>query len=174
MFRKATLSDLDAIASIYDRIHSREEAGLSTTGWVRHLYPTRATAQDSIEAEDMFVLEIDGQVVAAARINQLQGEEYTHAAWSQQVDASHVMVLHTLAVHPDAAGRGYGTRFVAFYEEYAAKHNCSWLRLDTNERNAPAYALYKKLGYNEVSTVPCVFNGISEVNLICMEKMLYL
>ena len=32
--------------------------------------------------------------------------------------------------------------------------------------------LYKKLGYKEVSIVPCVFNGIPDVNLVCLEKHL--
>ena len=45
MFRKATLRDLDAICAIYDAVHDAEEAGLTTIGWVRSIYPTRATAQ---------------------------------------------------------------------------------------------------------------------------------
>ena len=40
MIRKATGWDLPAIANIYDHIHSREEAGLGTTGWMRGVYPT--------------------------------------------------------------------------------------------------------------------------------------
>ena len=170
MFRKAVSADLNAIAAIYDAIHDREEAGLSSTGWVRSIYPTRATAQHSVEAGDMFVLEEDGCVVAAAKINQIQGEEYTRASWTYHVPSCKVMVLHTLVVSPAAAGKGCGTRFVAFYEDYAAQHNCTYLRLDTNARNTTARALYKKLGYTEVSIVPCVFNGIEGVELVCLEK----
>jgi len=172
MFRKALLSDLDAIASIYDTIHTQEEAGLSTIGWVRSIYPTRNTAKASIDAGDMFVLVENGQVVAAAKINQVQGEEYAKAAWSHDVPICKVMVLHTLVVSPTDAGKGYGTRFVSFYEDYAVQNNCPYLRLDTNARNTAARALYKKLGYREVSIVPCVFNGIEGVELVCLEKSL--
>ena len=70
------------------------------------------------------------------------------------------------------SGRGRGTRFVAFYEDYARTHGCRCLRMDTNERNAAARALYKGLGYTEVSVVPCSFNGIPGVNLVCLEKIL--
>lgn len=170
MFRKAVSADLNAIAAIYDAIHDREEAGISSTGWVRSIYPTRTTAQHSVEARDMFVLEEDGCIVAAAKINQIQGEEYTRATWNYDVPSCKVMVLHTLVVSPAVAGQGYGTRFVSFYEDYAAQHNCPYLRLDTNARNSTARALYKKLGYTEVSIVPCVFNGIEGVELVCLEK----
>lgn len=172
MIRKGVLSDLDAISSIYDAIHDREEAGLSTIGWVRSIYPTRATAEASILAGDMFVLEQEGRIVAAAKINQVQGEEYSATAWTYASPTCKVMVLHTLVVWPDMAGRGIGTQFLAFYEEYAARNDCPYLRIDTNERNIAARALYKKLGYREVGIVPCTFNGIEGVNLVCLEKTL--
>ena len=47
MFRQATLSDLEQIAAIYDHIHTEEEAGRATVGWVRGVYPTRQTALDA-------------------------------------------------------------------------------------------------------------------------------
>ena len=60
----------------------------------------------------------------------------------------------------------------AYYENYAREHGCSCLRMDTNERNCSARALYKKLGYREASVVPCEFNGIPDVQLVCLEKKL--
>lgn len=172
VFRKALLSDLDAVCAIYDAIHNAEDAGRTTTGWVRTIYPTRATAQQAIQSGDLFVLEQEGGIVASARINQIQGEEYKLANWSYNADNSKVMVLHTLSVHPDCSTHGFGTRFVSFYEDYAAQHGCTCLRLDTNVRNTAARALYKKLGYSEVSIVPCTFNGIDGVQLVCLEKLL--
>ena len=69
MFRQATLSDLEQIAAIYDHIHTEEEAGRATVGWVRGVYPTRQTALDAIQAGDMFVAEENGRLVATAKIN---------------------------------------------------------------------------------------------------------
>ena len=31
---------------------------------------------------------------------------------------------------------------------------------------------YKKLGYTEIAVMPCVFNGIPDVQLVCLEKHL--
>ena len=172
MFRKATLTDLDVISSIYDAVHDREEAGLSITGWVRSIYPTLATVRLGLCSGDLFVLEQERRIVAAARINQAQGEEYKQVRWSFNADDSKVMVLHTLAVHPECFGQGFGTDFVAFYEDYAAQQGCTCLRMDTNVRNTAARTLYKKLGYAEAGVVPCTFNGIDGVQLVCLEKRL--
>ena len=174
MFRKATLQDLDAIAAIYDAIHSREEAGLSVIGWNRSIYPTRSSGEKAIRDGEMYVLEEGGRVLAAAKINQKQEDSYAEGAWTHEDDGSKVMVLHTLVVDPAEAGRGLGTRFVDFYEDMAARSGCPYLRMDTNARNAAARALYKKLGYIEVSIVPCVFNGLEGVNLVLLEKTLSL
>ena len=168
------MSDLVAISAIYDAIHTREEAGFTVIGWNRSVYPTLATAEMSIRAGDMFVLEEGGRVVAAAKINQKQEDSYRQAAWSYGARDEEVLVLHTLVVDPEYAGNGIGTQFVAFYEDYASRMGCPYLRMDTNERNVAARALYRKLGYTEVSIVPCVFNGIKGVNLVCLEKTLEL
>ena len=41
--RPATAHDLARIEEIYDTIHTAEEAGKVSIGWVRGVYPTRAT-----------------------------------------------------------------------------------------------------------------------------------
>ena len=171
-FRKANAADLDAIAAIYDRIHTREEVGETCVGWVRGIYPTRATAEAALAAGDLFVLEDGGTVAAAARINQEQVPEYRDAHWQADAPDDEVMVLHTLTVDPARGGGGYGTAFVAFYEDWARSHGCPHLRMDTNVKNARARRLYAHLGYREAGVIPCVFNGITGVQLVCLEKNL--
>ena len=107
MFRNATMADLDQVAAIYDRIHTEEEAGRSTVGWIRGVYPTRQTALASIQAGDLFVAEEDGQIVATAKINQEQVPVYASAAWSREAKPQEVMVLHTLVVDPQVKGKGW-------------------------------------------------------------------
>lgn len=168
-FRKANPADLDSIEKIYDDIHAAEENGSQTTGWIRGVYPTRETARDSILRGDMFVLE-DGQILGSAVINQIQVDVYSGAPW--EFDTESVCVLHTLVIAPQAAGRGYGRAFVAFYERWAKEHDLPELRIDTNARNAAARALYRKLGYKEIAVVPTTFNGIPGVDLVLLEKNL--
>ena len=171
--RKAMQADVPAVAGIYDRILLKEEAGQVTIGWLRGVYPTEQTARAALAADDLFVMEADGVICATARINQVQVPEYRNADWRYaDVPENEIMVLHTLVVDPRYAGQGIGKGFVAFYEKYALSRRCTVLRMDTNAINAAARAMYAKLGYREADTVPCVFNGIPDVNLVLLEKKL--
>ena len=172
LVRKANARDLDAIEAIYDRIHTAEEQGPVTTGWQRAVYPTRATAMAALERGDLFVLEADGEIAGSALINQIQVDVYKDAPWQYQVADEEVMVLHTLVIDPLRKGQGLGKIFVRFYEDYALQQGCPFLRMDTNARNLPARAFYKKLNYQEIAIVPCVFNGIADVQLVLLEKKL--
>jgi len=115
-FRKATSSDIHAVTAIYEAIHDAEEADQITTGWLRNIYPTEATASAALQRDDLFVLEESGQILASAIINQIQVDVYADAAWKHAVPDDQVCVLHTLTVSPAAAHRGLGSAFVRFYE----------------------------------------------------------
>ena len=114
----------------------------------------------------------DGTVYAAGRINREQVPVYAEVPWAHDAAPEQVLVLHTLVVDPAAAGHGYGTQFVRFYEQYAREHGCPELRIDTNAKNANARRLYAYLGYREAGIAPCTFNGIDGVALVCLEKWL--
>ena len=172
MIRKACQADLPSISAIYERILAAQDRGILSTGWVRGVYPTEKTAQEALEQGELFVLEEEGGILAAAKINREQVEEYASADWRYDVPEDQIMVLHTLAVDPDRSGRGFGTRFIRFYEQYAKDHGCMYLRMDTNVINSAARKLYRGLGYQEVGMVPCCFNGIPNVKLVCLEKCL--
>lgn len=173
MIRKAVSADIPAIGAIYDRLHDAEEAGKTVIGWVRGVYPTEATARAALDRGDLFVMEEAGQVVGAAVINQTQVPEYYGAPWKFPAGDEEVMVLHTLTIDPNTAGKGYGKAFVAFYEQYAREKGCRVLRMDTNQHNARARKMYAGLGYREIGIVPCNFNGIPGIGLVLLEKPLF-
>ena len=170
--RKAQKTDLDAVEAVYDAQHTAEEAGKSTVGWIRDVYPTRATAEAALDRGELFVLCEQGEVRGAAIINQTQVDVYEGAPWRYSAPDDRICVLHTLVIHPAAKGRGLGRAFVAFYENFARTMNCPELRMDTNARNSIARAFYKGLGYREIAVVPTDFNGIPAVDLVMLEKNL--
>ncbi len=170
MIRKAKAEDLMSVAQIYEDILTEEEAGRAQIGWIRDVYPTADTAREAFERGELFVDEENGSVVAAGKINGEQMPAYAQVDWEYPAGENEVMVLHTLVVSPAKAGEGIGTRFVKFYENYALEHGCPYLRIDTNEKNVTARRMYKKLGYKERGIIPCVFNGIEGVHLVCLEK----
>ena len=172
IIRKAELKDIPAVVVIYDAIFAEEEAGRATVGWIRGVYPTEATARAALAEGCLYVMEDAGEIVASARINKHQEGSYSEADWLYEAAPDEVMVLHTLTVDPSKKGRGYGTSFEKFYEETGRENGCRVLRMDTNERNKAARRLYAGLGFREAGIVPCSFNGIGGVNLVCLEKKL--
>ena len=71
MIIQAVEADIDVVEKIYDAIITQEEAREhKLIGWVRGIYPTRQTAMDALQRGTLFVLEDDGKVVAAAKIDQ--------------------------------------------------------------------------------------------------------
>ena len=173
VIRKGKKEDIKGVAEIYEHIMDDEESGRNVTGWIRGVYPTAETAMEMLEAGELFVMESEGKTAAAARINKIQVPAYAQADWEyKDAPEDKVMVMHTLVVEPAFAGKGCGTEFIKFYEDYSKEHGCPYLRIDTNERNTAARRLYKYLGYKEVGIIPCVFNGIEGVGLVCLEKKL--
>ena len=168
--RMAAESDIDAVTEIYDHIHDEEESGRMTIGWQRGVYPVRATAETAVSLGDLFVLEDGGKVLAAGRINQRQVPEYAGADWLYKAADEDIWVLHTLVVEPSANGRGSAGAFLEFYENYAREHGSHVLRIDTHQRKAAARAMSAQHGWREAGIVPCTFNGLPGVQLVCLEK----
>lgn len=171
-FRKATEKDVAAAAEIYEEILNAQDRGDVFIGWERGVYPTSDTAMAAVKRGDLYVCELDGKVVATGVINQIQVDVYYDITWKNEAPDNEVTVLHTLTVSPSASGKGVGKAFVEFYEKTALKNNAPFLRIDTNEKNIVARAMYKKLGYSEPAIVPTTFNGIQGVNLVLLEKKL--
>ena len=174
IFRKATRQDLDAVARIYADTHTEIEAGRLSVGWIRSIYPGRHTAEAALGRDDLYVAEEHGEIVGTAIVNQQQEEMYAGADWEYDAPEDQVMVLHTLVIAPKHQGKGYGQQFVRFYEDCARQRDCPYLRMDTNAINLRAQAMYRKLGYQAIGTVPCDFNGIPGIRLMLLEKKLEL
>lgn len=170
IIRKAKASDIEAICTIYDKIHTEEEKGRAVIGWERGVYPEKETALAALKRDDLFVIEDNNVITGTGILNNIQVDVYDQGKWKYAADETEVMVMHTLVISPEMKAKGYGREFVRFYEDYAASNGCPYLRIDTNEKNIVARKFYKSLGYKEIGIVPCVFNGLKDVNLVLLEK----
>lgn len=170
--RKATKADINAISKIYEHIHKQEQNNNMQVGWLPNVYPIRATAEKSLERDDLFVYEDNGRILASAIINHEQVDIYAHCDWKYKAADDEVMVMHTLVVEPSETSKGIGKIFVEFYENYSRKAGCKVLRIDTNAKNKVARKFYAKLGYSEAAILPCDFNGIPNIRIVLLEKLL--
>lgn len=170
IIRLACSEDIPKVGQIYADILQGPSA--PATGWLPQIYPTLQTAQDGFDRGELYVCVVDGTVVAAAKINKEQVDVYGQISWQYPAHPEQVLVIHTLVVSPSVSKQGYGEKFIDFYEGMARQLGCPYLRLDTNQKNAPARQFYAKLGYHERGIVPCTFCGIPNVQLVCLEKRL--
>ena len=172
MIRFATAADLDGIEAIYDAILTREEAGPVYTNWQRGKYPTRAHAQQALDAGTLYVGEDDGFLWCVVNLNGIQLPEYDDIPWGIVVEREQVGVIHTMCIHPAASGRGRARQMVTFCEEESHRLGKTVIRLDTWEGNVPANAMYPKLGYRFAGATEFFFQGFIHEILNCYEKKL--
>lgn len=170
IIRLATKNDISAVTEIYNMILSEEEKGNITCGWQRGIYPTKSTAEQAVERGDLYVQEENGKIVGSGILNSNCNDIYRAVSWNFPCKDEEALILHTLAVSPEHFNKGYGKKFFEFYENFARGKGYSVLRIDTQERNARARAIYKKLGYIETDIVLCDFCGLKKVRLVLLEK----
>ena len=83
--RQATAKDIDAVEKLYDTIHTAEENGKQTIGWIRGIYPVRKTAEMAHARDDLFVLEDGGEIRGTGILNKIQVDSYAEGHWEHIV-----------------------------------------------------------------------------------------
>lgn len=64
------------------------------------------------------------------------------------------LLIYSVAVDPDMAGRGYGTALLAIAERHALAVGQSEIRLYTNSRMSANLRLYGRCGFDEIGRRP--------------------
>ena len=151
-FRQAVAGDLDGIEEGYLEHFAHEKKYGAYTVFQEGVYPTRKVAETALQNSALYVYEENGDVLGSFILDKQQPEEYQKIEWPSNAPNEKVMVIHLLMVRPSAAGKGIGSCIVSHAIDTAQQQACVAVRLDTGEQNIPAASLYKKLGFNLVST----------------------
>jgi len=146
-------ADLDELAALYDELNDHLAAHTNFPGWIKGIYPIRESAEDGLADNSLFVARIKDKIVGSIILNHRPEEAYNDVTWLSENDYARIFVIHTLTVHPRYQKRGIAEKLLAFAEEEAMQKNIRALRLDVYQHNAPAIALYEKMGYKYVGRV---------------------
>ena len=114
------------------------------------VYPTRETVAADIVAGRLHVLLERGRCLGMVTLDERQDAEYATVPWT---GAEPALVVHRLCVHPDAQGRGIGSRLMDHAESLARDGGYASVRLDAYTGNPGSAALYRRRGYREAGQV---------------------
>jgi ribosomal protein S18 acetylase RimI-like enzyme len=112
-------------------------------------YPTRATAAEAAQREDLYLLaeaegRTEGRIVGSVILNAIAAPEYAPVVWQYGEPA---LIIHTLVIDPRHQGGGLGSSAMAACEEFARQRGFCSVRLDAFPGNPAAISLYQRLGY---------------------------
>ncbi|KOP67062.1 GCN5 family acetyltransferase [Bacillus sp. FJAT-18019] len=142
--RTGKIEDLQEIMALIARCVTVMQAGGSDQ-WDDQ-YPNREVIGVDLQRGTLFAAEGEGRILGIIVLDESQDEQYQTMNW-KQIEGPHLM-MHRLAVDPEAQGQGVARKLIAFSEEYAVRSGYKSLRLDTYAKNTAALKLYQGLGYD--------------------------
>ena len=130
-------------------------------------YPNSAVFTNDINLNQLWLVEIDGQIAGVSAITTDQEAEYAEIGWDITETA---IVTHRLAVSPHYRGQGIAAALLQQAEHEALHRNIKTLHVDTNSNNQATQKLFPKLGYTYAGEISLEFRP--GLRFYCYEKKL--
>ncbi len=144
-FRLIDRSELDEVMDIVsDVVPIMQSQGLIQ--WNEE-YPNREVFEADIVRGSLFGLYEDLLLQGFCAIVKEDDEEYAQIPWMQNGDAA---VVHRLAVHSRAQGKGYARKLLKQAEIFALEKEFDLLRTDTHETNQTMQYLLSPVGHQRI------------------------
>ena len=159
---KGKVSDIDELEQLYDSLNEHLASHTYYPGWIKGKYPARDTAEEGVEEGNLYVLRKEGRIAGTVILRHVPEPAYLDADWHEDLDYSEVLVVYTLAVHPDYLGKGLGQELMEFILDHGRGMGVKAIRLDVYYKNIPAIHLYRKCGFQYIDTVDL---GLGEYGL---------
>ncbi|MBR0161741.1 MAG: GNAT family N-acetyltransferase [Oscillospiraceae bacterium] len=169
---KANPDQYESVRAFY---HSMIDAMAGSTvyvGWKKDIYPAPDFLKESIQKEELYLLQEGEQIAAAMVFNHDCNESYSKFEWRTAADRSEIMVIHALGVHPRFSGKGYAKALVQKAIDLAAENGMKAIRLDVLEGNIPAENLYLGFGFQYMATLRMYYEDTGWTNFKLYEYVL--
>jgi len=157
MIRPATLDDATQVRAVWDTMITDSTANFS------EILKTEAEVVDAIRTRPLLlVAEAEGRIMGFATYDQFRansGYRFT--------------MENTIALLPDAMGRGMGRALMTGIEDHARAAGAHSMIAGISARNEPGLAFHAALGYQTVAVVPQSGHKWGEwLDLVLMQKIL--
>ena len=170
IIRKCTETEAAAAGVLYDRVVCWLDEHINYPKWKYKIYPSEEFAQDMTRQGDQYICLENNEIIGAFVLNTDPMGNYRKTAWSQELSDGEYLVLHTLAIAPEASGQGRATEVIRFCIDLAKEGGFKALRLDMVPGNLPAQQLYEKNGFNYVGDED-LERGVADVPYFSMFEL---
>ena len=166
MIRKANKNDLDRIIEITKScaIHMISN---NIFQW-NDTYPNIESFKNDISNENLYVIELNNQVIGCIVISNYMDDFYSKVKWL--TPNKNNIYLHRLAVDPNYQKKGYAKQLMNFSFEFAKYNNFNSVRLDTFSGNTFNNIFYSNLGFEKLGKI--YFRKQSDKPFYCFEKVM--
>lgn len=149
MIRKGTLNDINTIMLLCSAC-AKVMILKDIFQWNEHYPNTKAFTAD-IERNELYVLEVNNNIVGTIVISTLMDKEYIPVKWLAKTQNN--IYIHRLAIHPKHQGQGLAQQLMNFAEGYAIENNYDSIRLDTFSQNKRNQKFYELRGYKRLDNI---------------------
>ena len=145
--RKCLEADIARTGEFYDRVVAWLDDHVNYPRWIYHVYPSGSSVREMTETGAQYICEEGGSIVGAFALDDKPQGSYRKACWKQDLPDGSYMVLHALAVDPEARRQGLGTEIIRFSARKAKGDGYRAIRADIVPDNFPARKLFEKNGF---------------------------
>ena len=167
--RLANYNDYNKIREFYYSLIDAIENEEYKPGWKKDSYPSQEFLLKSIEKEEFYIGETDGQIVSCMAVNHDCNPEYRSVKWAVEAEDSEFLIIHALGVHPACSGRGIARQMIQKAIDTAREKNIKTIRLDVRDGNLPAERAYIKAGFVYRDTVRMFYEDTGWTNFKLFE-----
>ncbi len=149
-FQPAVPQQYDQVIALYADTIERLAKDHINIWWNLDTYPSRAYFSDAMERGHLYAVQDGESILGAVVLDQNARPEYAEIVWQCDAAPDEVMLMHVLAVSPNARGRGVARFILEQMKELCRLRNFKAIRLDALCCNSPACALYRRAGFTPV------------------------
>ena len=166
MIRIATPTDIDTLLNI-TKACAKQMINNNIFQWNEH-YPNKKAFENDVQRNELYVLEIDLEIIGCIVISTHMDEEYKPIKWLTKNKNN--LYIHRVAVHPKYQGKGYAQKLMSYAERFGKNNGYLSIRLDTFSQNTRNQKFYEKRGYKKLGSI--YFPKQSEHPFYCYEHIL--
>ncbi len=151
--RKATPDDIESVISLFKELIDEIKNHEYTPEWEYGIYPTDDDIIKPIESGELYVGEIESEIVSTIVIDHKPNEGYNNIKWNINTTDENIFYVHLVAVKQSYCNKGIAKEMLNYVFDKAKKQSIKSIRLNVVKNNLPAENLYKKLSFEYIDSI---------------------